>query len=249
MDFEGALPVFTALSAPCVGSFISAIGDRLPQGRTVMFDYSRCESCAKQLRWRELIPIWSWIIQGGICRYCGARIGWPVLCSELSALGVALWALLVLPTAALLPGVAFGWTLLLLAILDFKTMRLPDSITLSLLAAGLATAAILVPTELADHLLGAVLGYASLTLLAIAYENVRGRVGLGGGDAKLFAAIGAWVGWQGLPSVLLISGLAGLAYALLRGRGRLRPHERIPFGPALALGGWMIWLYGPLVLS
>jgi prepilin signal peptidase PulO-like enzyme (type II secretory pathway) len=80
-------------------------------------------------------------------------------------------------------------------------------------------------------------------------ETVRGRVGLGGGDAKLFAAIGAWIGWPGLPSVLLISGFAGLTYAFLRGRGRLRPHDRIPFGPALALGGWIVWLYGPLVLS
>jgi leader peptidase (prepilin peptidase)/N-methyltransferase len=249
MDFEGALPVFTALSAPCVGSFISAIGDRLPQGRAVMFDRSRCESCAKQLHWYELIPIWSWIVQAGICRGCGARIGWPVLCAELGALGVAIWALLVLPTAALLPGVAFGWTLLLLAIIDSKTMRLPDSITLPLLLAGLATAALLVPAELAGHLLGAALGYASLALLAIVYRSIRGRVGLGGGDAKLFAAIGAWIGWQGLPSVLLISGLSGLAYALFRGRGRVCAQERIAFGPALALGGWIVWLYGPLVLS
>ncbi len=249
MDFEGVLPVFTAVSAPCVGSFISAIGDRLPQGRAVILDRSRCESCAKQLRWHELIPIWSWIVQAGTCRHCGARIGWAVLCAELCALGLAVWALLVLPSAALLPGVVFGWTLLLLAILDFKTMRLPDSITLPLLVAGVATAVILVPAELADHLLGAVLGYSSLFLLAIAYETVRGRVGLGGGDAKLFAAIGAWIGWPGLPSVLLISGFAGLTYAFLRGRGRLRPHDRIPFGPALALGGWIVWLYGPLVLS
>ena len=249
MDFEGALPVFTALSAPCVGSFVAAIGDRLPQGRALILDRSRCDSCAKQLHWYELIPIWSWITQAGICRHCGARIGWSVLCAELIALALAIWALLVLPSAMLLPGVVFGWTLLLLSILDFKTMRLPDSITLPLLAGGLLTAAILTPGQLTDHLLGAVCGYASLAVLAISYQALRGRVGLGGGDAKLFAAIGAWTGWLGLPSVLLISGIAGLAYALARGRGRVSAQERIPFGPALALGGWIVWLHGPLVLS
>ena len=118
-----------------------------------------------------------------------------------------------------------------------------------MLAGGLLTAAILTPGQLTDHLLGAVCGYASLAVLAISYQALRGRVGLGGGDAKLFAAIGAWTGWLGLPSVLLISGIAGLAYALARGRGRVSAQERIPFGPALALGGWIVWLHGPLVLS
>ena len=248
MDGESALPVLIALTAPCIGSFIAAIGDRLPQGRTLILDRSRCESCAKQLHWHELIPIWSWITQSGKCRDCGAQIGWAALGAELCALGLAIWALLVLPAAAVLPGVALGWTLLLLTILDFKTMRLPDTITLPLLAGGLITAGILAPTQITEHLLGAVLGYASLAVLAIAYEMVRGRAGLGGGDAKLFAAIGAWVGWPGLPSVLLISGVAGIAYAFLHGRGRLSAHDRIPFGPSLALGGWIVWLHGPLVL-
>jgi len=249
MDGESALPALVTLAAPCIGSFVAAIGDRLPQGRTLILDRSRCESCATQLRWHELIPIWSWISQRGKCRHCGARIGWPALFVELCALALAIWALLVLPSAAVLPAVAFGWTLLLLAILDFKTMRLPDAITLPLLVAGLIAAAILAPTRITDHLLGAVLGYAGMALLAVAYETVRGRVGLGGGDAKLFAAIGAWIGWQGLPSVLLISGIAGIAYALLRGRGRLRAHDCIPFGPSLAAGGWIVWVHGPLVLS
>ena len=247
MDGETALPFLIALGAPCIGSFIAAASDRLPQGRAIVADRSRCESCDAQLRWYEMIPIWSWIAQEGRCRHCGADIGWTALGAELSALAVAIWALLVLPAGAWLPGLVLGWSLLLLSLMDLKTMLLPDRITLPLLVGGLIAAGVLAPTRFAEHALGALIGFASLSALAILYEAARGRVGLGGGDAKLFAAIGAWIGWTGLPSVLLIAGIAGIAHAVLNGRGRLRAGDRIPFGPSLALGGWIVWLHGPLV--
>jgi leader peptidase (prepilin peptidase)/N-methyltransferase len=153
----------------------------------------------------------------------------------------------VLPSNAWFPGLALGWSLLLLSLIDLKAMLLPDRITMPLLVGGLFAVAILAPTRLSEHALGAAIGFLSLTTVALLYEKVRGHAGLGGGDAKLFAAIGAWIGWMGLPSALFIAGVIGIGHVALRGSGRLTGADRIPFGPALALGGWIVWLHGPLV--
>ena len=249
MDGETGLVLLIALAAPCIGSFLALIADRLPEGSGVVLGRSRCDSCAAELRWFELMPIASWVAQKGRCRNCNARIGWAPLGAELAALAVALWALAALPERAWLAGLAFGWTLLLLALIDLRTMRLPDLLTMPLLAGGLLAGSALSPDRLPEHALGAAAGFASLAALALLYQRARGRAGLGGGDAKLFAAIGAWIGWTALPSALLFAGVAGLVHAACRGRGRLRGSDRIPFGPALALGGWIVWLHGALTWS
>jgi leader peptidase (prepilin peptidase)/N-methyltransferase len=249
MDARTAPALLIALAAPCAGSFLGLIADRLPLGRGVVTGRSRCLGCERELRWWELVPIVSWLAQRGRCRSCGCVIGWRVLAAELAALAVGMWVVLALPQSLWLAGLVFGWSLLLLSLIDLRCMLLPDRITLPLIAAGLLAAAIVAPSRWADHAIGAAIGFLSLTLLALLYETMRGRTGLGGGDAKLFAAIGAWVGWMGLPSALLIACCAGLGHALLQGRGRLNAAERIPFGPALALGGWIVWLHGPLSWS
>jgi leader peptidase (prepilin peptidase)/N-methyltransferase len=246
----GSTPALVvALAAPCVGSFIGLVADRLPQQGSIIADRSRCMSCKAELRWSELIPIASWIAQRGRYRRCGAAIGWLTLAAELAALAIALWVFATLPVRLWAPALALGWTLLLLALIDLKSMLLPDRITLPLAGGGLLVAAFLAPQRWHEHAMGAAIGFLSLALLAMLYERLRGRVGLGGGDAKLFGAIGAWVGWTGLPSALLIAGIAGILHALIAGRGRLSGGERIPFGPALALGGWVVWLHGALTWS
>ncbi len=249
MDVELVPALLIMLLAPCVGSFIGLAAERLPRGRGIIAGRSSCTGCAAQLRWCELIPIFSWISQAGRCRRCGSAIGWTALISELAALAIALWVMLTLPPGEWLPGLALGWSLLLLSLIDLKTMLLPDRITLPLLVGGLFAAAVLSPARLSEHALGAAIGFLSLTALALLYERARGHAGLGGGDAKLFAAIGAWIGWMGLPSALFIAGVVGIGHAALRGGGRLTGADRIPFGPALALGGWIVWLHGPLVWS
>jgi leader peptidase (prepilin peptidase)/N-methyltransferase len=238
-----------ALAAPCVGSFIGLVAHRLPEDGKIIADRSRCAACGVELNWHELVPIASWVAQRGRCRRCGASIGWAALGAEIGALAIAAWVVMALPEWAWLAGLALGWSLLLLSIIDLETMLLPDRITLPLLAGGLLATAMLAPERWSEHVVGAAVGFASLAALAALYEKARGRTGLGGGDAKLFGAIGAWVGVMGLPSALLIAGLAGLAHALVRGRGRLAAGARIPFGPALALGGWIVWLHGPLAWS
>ncbi|HYE00368.1 MAG TPA: A24 family peptidase [Alphaproteobacteria bacterium] len=144
-----------------------------------------------------------------------------------------LWAVLLL--AAALTG---------LAVSDWRRMLLPDWLTLPLIAAGLALAAWTAPEALPERLLGAGLGFALLAGVALLYRALRGRDGLGGGDAKLFAAAGAWVGWQGLPAVLLVASLGALAVVgarRLAGRP-LGPGDALAFGPYLCLGFFLVWL-------
>lgn len=137
-----------------------------------------------------------------------------------------------------------GWTLVALASIDIGAYRLPDVLTLPLLAAGLAVTAALAPDRLGDHLIGAAAGYGALAGLAWLYRRIRGRDGLGLGDAKLLAAAGAWLGWRQLPLVLLMAALTGLALAtVMAWKSRhLSPSHRLPFGAPLALAIWVGWL-------
>ncbi|NJC07129.1 prepilin peptidase [Polymorphobacter fuscus] len=136
--------------------------------------------------------------------------------------------------------------LLALLVLDVEYFWLPDRLTVPLAAMGLA-AGIWLPPSVPDRLIGAAAGFASLAGIAYAYRVMTGRVGLGGGDPRLFAAIGAWLGWVALPFVLLLAasfGLALVAYDRLRGRAITR-HSRIPLGALLAAAAWLLWVPGP----
>jgi leader peptidase (prepilin peptidase)/N-methyltransferase len=141
--------------------------------------------------------------------------------------------------------------LLALAVADLRYQLLPDFLTLPLLAAGLGISAVLAPEELASSLFGAGVGLGAILLLRQAYWMLRKREGIGLGDAKLLAGIGAWVTWEGLPSVVLIAAFVALAGVLLRrpGDGSLALSDRVPFGAFLCLGAWLVWLYGPLNVS
>lgn len=139
-------------------------------------------------------------------------------------------------------GPALATVLLLIAVVDFRTQRIPDILSLPLIALGLGWTLSAAPDAFPAHLLGALLGYGSLALFGELYFRRRGHEGLGLGDAKLFAAAGAWLGWQGLPLVLLSASLAGLAFAVAT--LRWRRDARMAFGPWIALGIWLGWLAG-----
>jgi len=240
--------IFLLIVAPFIGSFLGVVIERLPTGRSVIFGRSMCDGCGRQLGVLDLIPVISWVRTGGRCRHCGVWLGWFYPAIELAALAIAGWALFAVPIQLAWATAALGWMLLALAEIDRRHLLLPDALTLPLLLAGLGVAAWYPGMRLIDHLLGAALGFAGLWLLAAAYQRLRGREGLGQGDAKLFAAAGAWLGWQGLASVLLIGAASGLAWTLVRnltGHGK-PPTEPIGFGPFLALGTWLTWIWGPL---
>lgn len=250
------LSTFTLLlAAPFVGSFLGTLILRLPEGRPVFLDRSRCEACGQTLGARDLVPLLSWFILKGRCRHCGARLGlfYPLI--ELAALGVALWAVFAVPALLVWPTAALGWVLLALAAIDARHFILPDVLTLPLILAGLAVAWWLDPDQILHHALGAAVGFLGFAGLAWAYEKLRGREGLGLGDAKLLAAAGAWVSWTGLGSILLwaapVALVVFLADGVIRGTlsDRLAGRSALPFGPFLALGFWLTWLYGPIRLG
>jgi leader peptidase (prepilin peptidase)/N-methyltransferase len=237
--------------APFVGSFLGVVVERLPAGRTVVLGRSTCDHCGETLTARDLIPLVSYLARRGRCRCGRAALSRFHPGIELAALAVALSAALVLSGWLLWASLGLGWTLLTLAAIDWREFVLPDILTLPLILSGLALAWAIDPALLWGHALGALAGFASLALIAGVYRRVRGREGLGLGDAKLLAAAGAWLGWQGLPSVLLIAAVSALALALATalGGGKLAWTSRIAFGPHLALGFWLVWLYGPLVIG
>ncbi len=136
-----------------------------------------------------------------------------------------------------------GWTLITLGLIDSRIYRLPDPLTVPLIAAGLAGAALFQPDQFTARLIGSVAGYAALAAVALVYRRLRGRDGLGLGDAKLLAASGAWLGWRLLPDVLLLASLGGLAWVVVSHRIRGHdPNAPMPFGPFLALSTWVCWL-------
>jgi leader peptidase (prepilin peptidase)/N-methyltransferase len=235
------------LLAPFVGSFLGVLIRDLPARRMTAIRRSACETCGHRLGLAELFPIVSFLLQRGRCRHCGERIAGRHLAVELGAVGVAVWAASVLGDAATLwAGCLLGWILLALGWIDWEHMRLPDSLTLPLLLVGLAATWALEPDALTDHAIAAVAGYAAFRLLEFGYRALRGRDGLGQGDAKLAAAAGGWAGLAALPIIVFGAALMGLCIALaaqLRGQ-RVGPATALPFGPALALALWVVWLYG-----
>jgi leader peptidase (prepilin peptidase)/N-methyltransferase len=237
------------LAGLIIGSFIAALTSRRPQGRSIAAGRSCCDSCGAVLGPHELVPVISFIVQRGRCRHCGAAIPPRHLAIEIAAAGVGAASLALHPGAWGLAGAVFGWALLTLLVLDAEAMWLPDRLTIPLALAGLAaTYALSMP--ITDSLIGAAAGWASLGGIAAAYKALTGRTGMGGGDPKLFAAIGAWLGWFLLPVVLVFAAMLGLllvGYDRLSGRPVTR-HSRVPFGALLAAAAWPLWLAGPLAM-
>jgi leader peptidase (prepilin peptidase)/N-methyltransferase len=236
--------------APFIGSFLSVLVVRLPVSAPVVVGRSRCRACERTLAPVDLVPIISQLVQGGRCRYCHARISMLYPALEVAAVVVALWGATELDGALYWASCVLGWALLALAATDLREMVLPDALTLPLIALGLVVGAAIDADALPDHAIGGAAGFLSLYAVGVAYRRLRGRDGLGLGDAKLLAGAGAWLTWMGLPSVLLIAAVTALvAVATLRIVGRSpRASDPIPFGAFLALGFWLVWLYGPLAI-
>ncbi|HSC76571.1 MAG TPA: A24 family peptidase [Pseudomonadales bacterium] len=211
------------------------------------FPASRCPQCGHNIRAWENIPVISYVFLRGRCSGCQTPISkrYPLVefaCGLLSA--VVAWHFGATWQCAAALGLT--WALLTLAIIDFDTQLLPDDITLPLLWAGLllsSLAGIFAPLQ--DAVIGAMAGYLILWCVYWLFKLITGREGMGYGDFKLLAALGAWLGWQALPQIILLSSLVGavfgIAMIIFRGRDRQIP---MPFGPYLASAGWISLLYG-----
>ena len=244
------LPLWLPLVvSPFIGSFLAVVALRYPDWRGVLFGRSHCDACKRMLGPIELIPVASFIALRGRCRTCGAQIAWTHLTIELGAFAVAASAAVFTTGWVLAASCVLGWMLLALAAIDARTGYLPDVLTYPLIVLGIVVAQVIDPASVLDHAIGAVAGCVAFAALTALYRWLRGRDGLGRGDAKLLAAAGAWLGWQAVPSVVLFAAVIGLASVLVR---RIAGHtlgatDRIAFGPALAAAIWIVWLFGPRV--
>ncbi|WP_447758756.1 prepilin peptidase [Sphingopyxis fribergensis] len=223
--------LFAGVTGLVLGSFIATLVLRWPAGRSV-FGRSQCDGCGRPLGARDLVPLLSALISRGRCRTCKApidRFHWWV---ELGSAVIGIVALALLPGTAGWLWALLGWLLLPLALLDARHFWLPDRLNALLAVAGLLLAGPLLGTLLLDRWIGALAGGAVLALIAWTYRRARGTEGMGGGDPKLVAAIGAWLGWQALPLMLLLASLGGIVWALIAQRKGDRPlgERRVPFG-------------------
>jgi leader peptidase (prepilin peptidase)/N-methyltransferase len=220
---------------------------------------SACPTCKAPISAWQNIPVVSWLALRGRCANCKARISarYPVveLATGLLSAWVAYRFGFGVPAAS---GVLVTWALIALTGIDIDHQLLPDDITLPLLWSGLLASVVFaasgassaLPVSPRDAIIGAAAGYSSLWLVFHAFRLVTGKEGMGYGDFKLFAALGAWLGWKLLPLIILLSAAAGAVLGILmlvlRGRDRAAP---IPFGPYLAAAGWLAMMYGDALVN
>lgn len=212
----------------------------------IVVERSHCPHCKRVLRWYENIPVLSYALQRGRCRGCGARISLQYPLVELLTMLlflVCVWRF------------GFGWQgfgamvftgfLIALSGIDLRTQYLPDSLTLPLMWLGLVAASDNLYMPVKPALLGAMVGYLSLWSVWWLFKQLTGKEGMGHGDFKLLAAIGAWVGLKGVLPTILVSSLVGAVvgsiWLAMKGRDRGTP---IPFGPYLAIAGWIVFFWG-----
>jgi leader peptidase (prepilin peptidase)/N-methyltransferase len=250
-----AFGVFGAVAAGIfglvVGSFVNVLVHRLPRSESVVSPPSHCPSCGAPVRARDNVPVVSWLLLRGRCRDCGARIAvrYPML--ELS--NAILWILVYLRAregAELFGGLFFASACLALAAIDAEFQILPDRITLSGIAAGILLAFFSRSRTPVSALVGAAVGGGGLYLIAFLYEKIAGQEGMGLGDVKMLAMIGAFLGAPGVLVSVLLASLAGSLVgigAIALGRGDRR--MRLPFGVFLAAGGVAAFFFGETLLA
>lgn len=247
MLFKYQILFFAFLFGAAMGSFANVLIYRLPEGRSIVYPGSRCPSCGRPIRWFDNIPIISYFILRGRCRSCGAAISlrYPLVEALSGLLFAAVLNRFGLQPAT--PALAlFAWALLVITFIDLDHRIIPDVISLP--GTGLGLLYSLVPgfPRPLDSLLGVAAGGGFLFLILYAYEKIMGEEGMGLGDVKLLAMIGAFLGWQSLPVTVMVSSLAGslvgIGYALVKGESvRKFP---VPFGPFLALGALVHMFFG-----
>ncbi|MEJ2452775.1 MAG: A24 family peptidase [Candidatus Thiodiazotropha sp.] len=263
------VPLFSLLLGLSIGSFLNVVIYRLPimletqwtrecrehlgervESEAAPFNLntpgSRCPHCKHKIRPWENIPLISWLMLRGRCSNCHQPISvrYPVIEAVTGLLSLAI-AIHFGLSWTMLGALLLTWALIALSMIDFDVQLLPDSITLPFLWLGLLLSLGGIFTDTHSALIGAAAGYLSLWLVYQLFKRLTGKEGMGYGDFKLLGMLGAWLGWQYLPQIILLSALVGaivgISLILLRGRDRNIP---IPFGPYLAAAGWISLMWG-----
>lgn len=247
MDMDTLTPVFAFVFGLVLGSFLNVCIHRMPTGSSIVHPPSSCPSCGEKIRFYDNIPLLSYLVLRGRCRSCGASIPlrYPVVELATGLLSTAL-ILRYGPGVPYALHLAFVSALIIVTFIDLQHQIIPDAISLPGIAAGIGVSLSPWGTVLwVDALIGAAAGGGGLLAVAWGFERLTGKEGMGLGDVKLLAMIGAWMGWRALPFIILSSSLFGILIggaALMITRSGLR--ARIPFGPFLALGALLLFFFG-----
>jgi leader peptidase (prepilin peptidase) / N-methyltransferase len=212
---------------------------------------SHCPACKSPIKAWQNIPVLSYVLLRGKCGNCDSRISLRYPTIELVSGLMTLALVSFFPASpALLGAILLTWSLITLSMIDFDHKLLPDDITLPLMWLGIGFNLFGTYVSLQDSILGAMLGYLSLWSVYWLFKLVTGKEGMGYGDFKLLAALGAWMGWQAIPLIILLSSVVGavcgIGLMVLQRRGKDVP---IPFGPYLAMAGWIALLWGDQIIS
>ena len=271
ITYPAVFPWVAGFFGLVIGSFLNVVIHRLPvmlerkwrsqcqeilgtdkktSGTSERYDLivpgSRCPHCGHEITALENIPVLSFLWLRGKCSACGKAISWRYpLVELLTGILTAAVAWYFGYGLAALAGMALTWSLIALSFIDYDRQLLPDDITLPLLWAGLLLNVFAVFTPLMSAVIGAAGGYIFLWLVYQFFKLATGKEGMGYGDFKLYAVLGAWLGWQSLPLIILLSSLVGamvgITFILFFGHDRRMP---IPFGPFLCVAGWIALLWG-----
>lgn len=252
---EGITPlllnVYIFMLGLCVGSFLNVCIFRIPAGRSIVRPASACPGCATPIRWYDNLPVISYILLRGRCRHCHSVISirYPLVELLTAFSTLAVW-------------LHFGWStqtpvyfllvaaLLAITFIDLDHRIIPDCISLPGIPIGFALSFLLPQMSWVDSLLGILIGGGSLYAVAWVYHFLTGKEGMGGGDIKLLAMIGAFIGWQGVLFTIMASSLvgtlAGVAVMIRMGQGM---KMAVPFGPFLAIGAILYLFFGPQLID
>ncbi|PMN68585.1 prepilin peptidase [Enterovibrio norvegicus] len=238
--------------AECHECFPDLPAPELAEPFNLSIPRSHCPSCKQPVKAIDNVPLLSWLLLGGKCRHCKTKISarYPFV-ELLTAVTVGLTAYFIPGSYWSLAAIGFTFVLIALCFIDIDTMLLPDQMTLPLMWAGLLAALVgISPLSIEEALIGAMAGYLSLWSVFQLFKLLTGKEGMGYGDFKLLAALGAWLGWQQLPFVILVASftgaIAGLILMRVKGTGKETPFS---FGPYLAIAGWISLLWGNSIVD
>jgi len=213
--------------------------------------HSHCPNCKTPISWWQNIPIIGYIMLGGKCAYCKTHIPWRYIVVEILSCITTVFVVVYFGAGVkTLPMLILTWTLIAAIFIDFEHQLLPDYITIPLIWVGLVTNVSYTFVSPSSAIIGAISGYLSLWIIARVFKHVRKVDGMGYGDFKLFAAFGAWLGWQMLPIIILVASLAGVIVGIILVISKkLKFSEPLSFGPYIAIAGWLACFWGPQVLN
>jgi len=242
----GSLPTVVVVGL-CLGSFANVLIWRLPRGESVVRGRSHCPRCARRIAWYDNVPVLSWLALRGRCRHCRAPIPPRYLLVEVAGgiLAAACWLWLG-PSAAALAAFVLLYLLGVIALVDWRHMIIPHTLTVAGMVAGLLLAEAAGP-GLPGAILGLLVGGGVVWALSEGYRLTRGQAGMGGGDVMLMAMVGAFLGPWPAAAVLGLGALLGTVYALVRGGGRLATSAKLPFGTFLAAAAAVVLTAGPAI--